>query len=55
MGSVICVCVGFVMFWCVFMWVWNVWMCVGFVTYVCVCVFGFFNAWMFCMCGFYNV
>jgi len=36
----VCLCVGFVMFGCVYVWVCNVWVCVcvGFVTCGCVCV-----------------
>jgi hypothetical protein len=42
----VCVCVGFVMCGCVYVWVFNVWVCVcvGFAMCECVCM-------VFAMCG----
>ena len=43
----VCVCVGFVMYGCVYVCGYcNVWMCVSFVTCGCVYVCGFCNVWM---------
>ena len=54
-----CVCVGFVMCGCVYVWVFNAWVCVvvGFVLCGFLCMCGFSNAWVcvvvgFVMCGF---